>query len=546
MSKDKTIDGISYGEMVKVGASRLNANRKEINDLNVFPIPDGDTGDNMYMTIEVGAEAAFESSLEKTAKAVSAGMLLGARGNSGVILSRIFAGIAKGLEGVEAADMTAWRKAMSAGVDESYRAVSVPVEGTILTVFKDGVRAANESAADNLQDYFSAMLSEMEASLERTPDLLPCLKEAGVVDSGGAGILCIVRGMAACLEGERAVETEGPAPAGKPKVNLSKFDENTELLYGYCTEFLLRLQTSKIPDLAAFDESVIRDYLCSAGDSVVCFREGTIVKVHVHTKTPGEILNHCQQWGEFLTLKIENMTLQHSEVQIKDEFSKKAPRKRYGIVTVATGAGLVQAFKDAGADVVIEGGQTMNPSAQDFIGAFDSVCADTIFVFPNNSNIVLTACQAANMYGKSRVEVLPAKTIGAGYVAIASMDLGEKDPMELIKAAVQAIDSVHTGMVSPAIRDAVQDNVEVKAGQFVGFEHGRILACKPTAVESAVKLAKKLNMGNHDVALIFRGADASEQEAAELTKALGELYPRTEIMLTDGGQPVYNYIIVLC
>lgn len=539
------IDGVAYGEMVKVGASRLNSNRKVINDLNVFPIPDGDTGDNMYMTIESGSAADIEESLSNTAKKVSAGMLLGARGNSGVILSRIFAGIAKGLEGVEQADIDTWRKAMNAGVEESYKAVSEPVEGTILTVFKDGVNVANASGAEDFGSYFATMITEMEASLDRTPELLPCLKEAGVVDSGGAGILCVVRGMAASLDGEKALGPVGPEPT-KHKVNLDKFDENSTLEFGYCTEFLLRLQTSKIADLASFDESVIKDYLNSVGESVVCFREGTIVKVHVHTFRPGDILSHVQQWGEFLTLKIENMTLQHSEVEIKDEFSSSKPRKRYGIVTVASGKGLVQTFKDAGADEVIEGGQTMNPSAQDFLNAFDKVNAETVFVFPNNSNIILTAEQAARMYPESKVLVIPAKTIGAGYVGIASMDLSEKDHNVIARNAVATIDSVCTGMVSRAVRDSVQDNLEIKEGDYIGFERSRILVCKHTAREAAFKLARKINVGNHDVAVIFYGADSGEQEAKELARDIQALYPRTEIMLTDGGQPVYNYIIVLC
>ena len=262
----QAIDGFAYGEMVKVGVSRLNANRKAINDLNVFPIPDGDTGDNMFMTIEAGSIAALESDLGKSAKAISSGMLLGARGNSGVILSRIFAGIAKGLDGSAQADLALWRVAMSEGVNESYKAVSVPVEGTILTVFKDGVNMANASDAQDFETYFKIMIKEMEASLDRTPELLSCLKEAGVVDSGGAGILSIVRGMAAAVDGEKSGRIASGDSGRKTNVNLDNFNEDTELVFGYCTEFLLRLQRSKIPDIPSFNEEIIRDYLTGNRD----------------------------------------------------------------------------------------------------------------------------------------------------------------------------------------------------------------------------------------------------------------------------------------
>lgn len=544
------MNGSKFFALVQNGASELKANKNIINDLNVFPIPDGDTGDNMFMTINSGCAQAKQlasqsDSVASVADALSKGMLLGARGNSGVILSRIFAGIARGMKDVKEASTADFARAMSCGVEEAYGSVSVPVEGTILTVLKDATNKANLLKSDSLENYFGALLPEMEASLDRTPDLLPVLKEAGVVDSGGAGLLCIFRGMDEALKGNvlsNDFESDDKS-SQKPQVNLDAFTADSELLFGYCTEFLLRLQRSKV-DLATFDVQEIIDYLNAAGDSVVCFRDGSIVKVHVHTKTPGDILSHCQRWGEFLTLKIENMTLQHHETNIRNAFSK--PHKAYGIVTVASGRGLVDAFKEAGADFVIEGGQTMNPSAQSFVEAFDEVAADTIFVFPNNSNIILTAQQAAELYEKSKVIVLPSKTMGAGYVAIASMDLSIKDTDALVESATETMQGVVCGMVTRATRDTSLDGVSIHKDDSLGICHGDILCDAPNSEEAVMQLCEKIEVADHDVALIFKGEDSPMDAAEQLVERLQKQFPRTEFIMTDGGQPVYHYIIVLC
>ena len=556
------IDGLAFLRMVRQGAVRLNENRKVINDLNVFPIPDGDTGDNMYLTLSAGRDNGnrmAQADLGATAQAISEGMLLGARGNSGVILSRIFAGIAKGLTGKPQADVPAFAIAMHSGVESAYGAVSVPVEGTILTVLKDSVSAARAESGSDFEAYFSTLVAEMDASLKRTPELLPVLKEAGVVDSGGAGMLCIARGMLDALQGkgEEAYEDLQPAAQTAHKTpNFNLFTEDSELEFGYCTEFLLRLQRAKVGDPAAFDETVIRDWLTAVGESVVCFKEGSIVKVHVHTKTPGEILNHCQQWGEYLTLKIENMTLQHQETTIRNNFESpeakadepliQAQRLLYGVVTVATGDGLVQTFKEAGADAVIEGGQTMNPSAQSFVEAFGKLNAETILVFPNNSNIIMTAQQAAGLYTQSRVVVLPSKDIGAGYVAIASLDRSCKDAEQVIAAAKETIASVQTGLVTTATRDTVMDGVPVHAGDYVGITRGEIVADDPDRAKLAQALCARMDFADHEVAIVISGAEAPSAEAKALLLQLQAQYPRTEMMLTEGGQPVYDYIIVLC
>lgn len=557
--KKTIITGSDYVAMVRLGAARLNAKRKVINDLNVFPIPDGDTGDNMYMTIGSGCSNAKAGDLSLSSASISKGMLLGARGNSGVILSRIFAGIAKGLEGMETADVSQFAAAMHSGVTEAYSAVSNPVEGTILTVIRESVEKA---AGNDFEEYFKTLVTEMRASLDRTPELLDVLREARVVDSGGAGMLCIAEGMLDAIVSARkgigidvAEGQQNETAVAPSRYDLDDFGPESVLEFGYCTEFLLRLQTAKVGDTDTFDESVIRDWLNANGESVVCFRDGSIVKIHVHTMDPGSILTKAREWGEFLTLKIENMTLQHSEVTIQDNFSsggdefRTAP-KPYGVVAVASGRGLVQSFKDAGVDEVIEGGQTMNPSAAAFIDAFDRVHAQTIFVFPNNSNIIMTARQAAGMYAEShrdcRIEVFETRNVGAGYVAAASLDFSCRDVDELVAATREQIGGVVAGQVSRAIRDSQVDGIDVKEGDWIGISGGRIVAAASDRSALALELAGKIGAGNHDVVLVFYGAGVQPAESAALARDLQSKFPRTEVIMTDGGQPVYEYIIVLC
>ena len=526
------IDANLYLNLIRGGAAALAAHRQTVNDLNVFPIPDGDTGDNMFMTIQAGCHAAG-SSLPEMAKAVSAGMLMGARGNSGVILSRIYAGIAKGLEGVGEADVETLSRVMLAGVEESYHAVSEPVEGTILTVFREGAQAA--AGSKDLKDYFDQLVASMNLSLQHTPELLDVLKKAGVVDSGGAGLLYIAEGMRAALNGETAEVEDVSAPAAK-QVDLNAFTEDSVLEFGYCTEFLLRLQRSKV-DLDTFDESVLSEWLSQNGESLVFFRDGSIIKVHVHTRTPGDILNHCQQYGEFLTLKVENMTLQHHENHMDECF--KRGRKAFGVVSVASGAGLEETFRELGADVVVEGGQTMNPSVERFIQAFDQIDADTIFVLPNNSNILLTARQAAELYDKADVRVIPCKTVGEGYYALANLDTESDDVNALESALTEAAGEVVTGLVSRAIRDSGN----VREGDYVGISGKEILASGATPESALMALADALGAGSSDVILVFAGAEAAEAECVR--GKLESMYPRSEVILQSGGQPVYEYILLL-
>ena len=547
---EKTVlDGVLYAKLLRGGAANLKANITTVNDLNVFPIPDGDTGDNMFLTINAGANAAGEGSdsLSQTAGKVASGMLLGARGNSGVILSRIFAGFAKGLEGVQQANVPTLGRAFESGVKEAYGAVSVPVEGTILTVLKDSVRAANAGINENstLESYFADFIAELRESLDRTPDLLDVLKEAGVVDSGGAGFGYIIEGFISTLGGAE-VTLEGSAVAQARSVDLDAFTENSVLEFGYCTEFLLRLQTSKV-DLDTFDVDELINYLNSVGDSVVCFREGSIVKVHVHTKNPGNIINHMQHYGEFLTFKMENMTLQHNENHMQEKFAPKVnkPHKPFGVVSVAAGEGIKDAFSALGCDVVVDGGQSMNPSAEDMIAAFREINADVIFVFPNNSNIILTANQAAQLYKDAEICVVPTKTIGEGYAAISMLDTTVGDTEAIVEDLKEIIAGVVTGMVSRAVRDTEKDGVEVHKDDFIGFVGDTIYVATDGRNTAAAKLCEANNAQNYDIMLLVCGADATEQEAQALYDELHAKYVNCEIVMIDGGQPIYDYIIIL-
>ena len=556
----ETLTGLMFAQMVAAGAANLNRSRRIVNDLNVFPVPDGDTGDNMYMTIDSGASAAVslhDAPLFEVAAAAARAMLLGARGNSGVILSQIFAGISDGLAGLGTASLEKLAMAMESGVEKAYGAVSKPVEGTILTVYKDAVRYANSRVPETstFLEYFENIFAEMKRSLERTPELLAELREAGVVDSGGAGIVYITEGMKKVLAGEEtASEKTEAAPAAKPALDLDLFTEDSELGYGYCTEFLLRLQTKKLAALgtapAEFDIAPMKDYLESVGDSLVIFKNGTIVKVHVHVRTPGEVLSEMQKYGEFLTLKIENMTLQHEETLTEkapeaDLTLRRKVRKRYGTVCVAAGEGLRQAFLDLGVDFVVDGGQSMNPSAADFVAAFRQVDADTIFVFPGNGNIVMAAKQAAALYEDARVEVLPAKTLGQSWAALSVLDLSLPDADAVRDSALAAMEGAVTGMVAPATRDTEADGVTVRKGDYLGFTDDAILVDGANRADTLLALADRLSAGDYDVMMLISGADADPDEAEGLAESLQKKFRRTEVIPLEGGQPVYAYILIL-
>ncbi len=548
-----TIGGKEFAGMLSGGAFKLAAYRQDINDLNVFPIPDGDTGDNMLMTFGSGADAAKKagSDLGAVSKAAAEGMLLGARGNSGVILSRIFAGITSELKGLEKADFEDIKRGMESGVTSAYGAVSKPVEGTILTVFKDAVKYANSKDCNGLEEYFEELLGEMGRSLDRTPELLPVLAEAGVVDSGGAGLYYIFEGMKEALERGETYAEEKRAEVIKTasSIDFSLFDENNVLEFGYCTEFLLRLQRAKT-DVESFDENELINYLNNVGDSVVCFKDGSIVKVHVHTKDPGGVLRYCQNFGEFLTLKIENMTLQHSEAVTKGDNAqaklakKSAHKKKTGIVVVAAGKGLKETFLSLGVDEVVDGGQSMNPSAGDMIAAFDKVYAERIFVFPNNKNVILTAEQAAGLYDKSEIIVIKTKTIGEGYAAVSMMET-DGATEDIVDGINGSVEGVVTACVSKANRDTAMNGVSVKSGDYIGFVGDKIYSDDKDKNRAAEKLLEAADASERGLMLVFTGENTTEEEAENIKNHINEKYPETETIVIEGDQPVYDYMFVL-
>ena len=545
------LNGALFADMIRCGAKNLAEKKEIVNELNVFPVPDGDTGDNMSLTINSAASSEDIDdpvSLAKTSDAVMRAVLLGARGNSGVILSRIFAGLAKGLEEKVEANLQEFDNAMQMAVSEAYSAVAKPVEGTILTVIRDGVNSAHKemTSETTFEDYFEFLAREMKRSVDRTPELLPSLKEAGVVDSGGVGLLYIFEGMQFAFDGEKVDADFLKTRKNEfEELDISLFTEDSELEFGYCTEFLLRLQNKKT-NISEFSVDDFTNYLKSVGDSVVCFKDGSVVKAHVHTKNPGEVLNHCQQLGEFLKLKIENMSLQHNNSVIRNTYSVQniAPRKKYGIVTVANGKGVVDTFKELGCDVVIPGGQSMNPSTSDFVDAFNQINAETIFVFPNNKNIIMTAEQASEATEKD-IRVIKTKTIGEGYSAISMFDTNAEDINTLIDELNGIVSGVVTGQVSQASRDTKMDGLDIKQGDFLGFSDGRILVDKKERKDIIPELAEKLGAENFDICILFYGENVGENEAKEMEKILKEKYNRLEFYLLDGGQPIYDYILIL-
>lgn len=554
MSNEKIINGEIFKRLLIGGASNLHTNMQEVNDLNVFPIPDGDTGDNMYLTLKGGLDelsAVSENSLCKEAKALAQGMLLNARGNSGVILSQLFYGLAEGLDGLETAEVKEFATALKQGVKCAYGAVAEPVEGTILTVAREAVEYTIEKLEKDmkLEDFFTLYLSEMKKSLERTPDLLKTLKEAGVIDSGGAGLVYIIEGFckafgAEVLDEEIAFTTS----AQQKSVDLSKFNENSVMEFGYCTEFLLQLQHAKT-DIAAFKVQDVIDFLSTVGDSIVAFQTGTIVKVHVHTMTPWKVLQFCQNYGEFLTLKIENMTLQHNETHDEPKKSTlkthvQRARRDFAVVVVTTGEGLIATFKEMGADYVISGGQTNNPSSEEFIRAFDEVNAEHVFVLPNNSNVILAAKQAAEMYKDSDIRVIESKSVGEGYSALSMLDYGSGDADAIQTALTEAMQDVTTGMVTRAVRTTTLNGVDVTKDDYIGFVAHRMIVSTKEKLDAAYALTDDIAAGR-EFLIVAYGKDATEEERAAYVAYVSEKYADLEFYEIAGEQDVYDFLLIV-
>lgn len=557
LNEGKRIDGELFRKMILGGAANLRANLQEVNDLNVFPIPDGDTGENMYRTLRGGLEqlqSCKGETLAERSQATSQGMLLGARGNSGVILSQLFYGLAEGLAGLESADLQQFGVALKQGVQCAYGAVAHPVEGTILTVAREAAdnACAALKADTTVEEFFGGYLYEMKKSLEKTPELLAVLKEAGVIDSGGAGLVYITEGVCKTLRGEEMEKELSVAESGDKKgLDLSKFDENSEMVYGYCTEFLLQLQTRKT-DVKNFDLENFKAFLESVGDSVVAFQTGTVIKIHVHTMTPWVVMKECQNYGEFLTVKIENMTLQHNETLKKESVGQKTElkkprraRRKFALVTVATGEGWGDTFSEMGADYVVQGGQTNNPSAKEFVQAFDEVNADCIFVLPNNGNVILAAKQAANMYTHSDVRVIESKNIGQGYSALSMLDYGADDADEIAALLDESMQNTQTGMVARAVRDTALNGVTVNKDEYMGFTDNEMLVCKPEKVDALCALAEKMRVGEKEYFLVSYGKSVTDGEKERFRTYVGQTYPAVEVYEIDGRQDVYDFLLIV-
>lgn len=551
----KYLGGLLFAKMVRGGTSSMRSNAEQVNQLNVFPVPDGDTGDNMRLTIESGIRAIENLDTDDLAyvmKLFSHGMLLGARGNSGVILSQLFAGMAKGLQTEPQADAEALAHAMQLGVEQAYTSVMTPTEGTILTVAREAVAYAIDrlTPKSTIRSFFSDLVKEMQASLDRTPEILQVLKEAGVVDSGGAGLFYIMDGFNRVLNGEEPTDTEPlPAPMSAEGADIGSFGPDSVMTYGYCTEFLLQLQNSKT-DPDAFDIEAWKAYLGKHGDSIVAFQTGSIVKVHIHTMHPERIMAVARRYGEFLTVKIENMSVQHTESHDAQEKPPRAastatavPKKPIGVVAVACGEGITALLREFGADAVIEGGQTHNPSTGDLLTAYEEVGAEHIFVLPNNSNILMAAEQSAEICEGATIHVIPTKSIAAGYAALSSADLSAS--VEEIESIMhEAIGRIATGYISPAVRDADMNGVHILCGDTIGIVDKTIVASMSDRLEICKCLVEQLLSSERFLFTVFCGKEASEEEQAAIGAYVAECHPEVELYFIDGGQEVYPYIFL--
>lgn len=546
----KVLNGELFLKMFRGGVAYLRAHVKAVNDMNVFPVPDGDTGDNMMMTMEGGAKALSKiegESLDDVAKSLMNGMLLGARGNSGVILSQFFAGISKEFVGHEEVSVEDMGHALKTGIAQAYASVSTPKEGTILTVARESVEyaVARINEESTVESLFKDLVTEMDASLKRTPEILTVLKEAGVVDSGGAGLKYIVEGFMKILNGEDLEEMEAAAPVeaipGSVDIDFSAFGPDSVMDYGYCTEMLVQLMNYKT-DVEAFDVDALKEFLGSLGDSIVAYKTGSIIKIHVHTLTPYKVLEHMHEYGEFLTIKIENMSVQHNEIVEKPPVEK--PHKKYAIVAVANGDGISDLYTKLGADEIVSGGQTMNPSAQNFIEVFDRINADHIFVFPNNGNIILAARQAAKIYENAEIHVINSKNIGDCYAALAQLNL-EDELEDILEGFDAAMAEVETGQVTYAVRNTEMNGVKVHEGDYISFCGKEMIASEPELLDATMKLLDGMEAADRDIVNIFYGKSVEEDVVDELVEKIEEAYPDIEVQTLNGGQDVYHFIVVV-
>jgi len=551
----KTIDASTLSRMFLAGAKNLEAKKEWINELNVFPVPDGDTGTNMTLTImsaaaEVGALG--DTDMESLAKAISSGSLRGARGNSGVILSQLLRGFTRGVRKYEELDAPLIAAAMERGVETAYKAVMKPKEGTILTVAKEAALKAVEIAEEmeDLEEFFREVFVHAEATLAKTPEMLPVLKEAGVVDSGGQGLLEVFRGAVDGFLGKE-VDYSQFEKSASPSVTKISPQAEADIKFGYCTEFIIMLDK----ELPEEEEHSFKEFLMSIGDSIVLVADDEIVKVHVHTNHPGQAIERALTYGSLSRMKIDNMREEHQEKLIKDaeklaaqqaeeEEAKAAeqPPKEVGFISVSAGGGLTSIFKDLGVDYLIEGGQTMNPSTEDMLNAIAKVNAKTIYIFPNNKNIILAANQARDLTEDKEIVVVPTKTVPQGISAIISF-VPEKNGEENLEAMMEAVSRVKTGQITYAVRDTRIDDKEIHEGDIMGIGDSGILAVGKTKEEVAKETIASMMDEDGEIISLYYGADTEEAEAEALAEELEALYPDCEIEVNQGGQPIYYYII---
>ena len=539
----KKINGQLFKEMVLTGCFLLHNHHPEIDALNVFPVPDGDTGTNMSLTFTSGAseiEKMESKSIYDISKKLSKGLLMGARGNSGVILSQIFRGFSIYLEGKDEIDGVDLAKAFKNGAKVAYKAVMRPVEGTILTVIREASDAVVKYATKDktIEDVFSYFVHEAELSLERTPDLLPVLKEVGVVDSGGAGLVLILTGFMSAIVGDKIEKVD--IFADVEQASISNVDTGEEG-YGYCTEFILRLEDSLIHK---FSEDQLKNELSMIpGDSIVVVQDEEIVKVHVHTLKPGEALNLAQRFGEFLKLKIENMQEQHNTImEEKAVASKPIEEKEVGLISVAAGSGIKEMFMELNCDHVVSGGQTMNPSTEDLVAAIRSIHARNVIVLPNNSNIIMAATQAADVLdGEINVIVIPTKTIPQGLTAciMFNPDAGLEDTIADMQ---EAVGNVKTGQVTFAIKDTTIDGVEIKANDYMAMVEKNIVACIPSKVDACIETLKGLMGEEDEIITLIAGEDVNTEELKAVIAFIEE-NSDAELEVHEGKQPIYSFII---
>ena len=547
----KTINAALCAKMFLGGAKNLEANKEWINELNVFPVPDGDTGTNMTLTITSAAKevASLENpEMEPLCKAISSGSLRGARGNSGVILSQLLRGFAKGIKKYDEIDAPILAEAFEKAVETAYKAVMKPKEGTILTVARGMAEKASELAQEGveLEEMLEAIVAEGDAVLARTPEMLPVLKEAGVVDSGGQGLMQVIKGALDVFKGKEIEYTVEKKSTG---VSVSQAQiEGKEIKFGYCTEFIILLEKP----MSEETEHDFKEFLMSIGDSIVLVADEDIVKVHVHTNDPGKAISRALTYGALSRMKIDNMREEHHEKLIKDaeklaaqqaeEEKKKEPKKECGFISVSIGEGIGEIFKGLGVDCLIEGGQTMNPSTEDMLSAIDKVNADHVFIFPNNKNVILAANQAKALTKDKKIFVIPTKTVPQGITAVINYN-PERTPEENEAAMLEEIQHVKTGEVTYAVRDTHIDDKEIHEGDYMGIGDHSILSVGKKLSDVTKDMLAAMADDDTELISIYYGADIDEETANKLGNEIMELYSGCDVEIYSGGQPIYYYVI---